>query len=210
VIPRLFAGLLKQSIFLFALALSSGQACQSEPVNGVREIPQCTDVSLSAAYLARSSSGSGPGFLLTIRNERSQAIRIAKPFPTSAHWYAQAPSGRWLWRASSGTGGELVNALRERGPLFAYRASASGPGSSLGRPAEYITVKAHGQLQWAASMQSNPALTFRPGCERCSNPQDKRFQAVLAYAYIPPPGPAVEGLLTCGLRSGPIVMPPLD
>jgi hypothetical protein len=201
---RVYMRGLKLFSFGFATMLNGHAApAAAREMRGVRTVAQCVDVRLSAAYLARSASGAGPGFLLTIRNDRDRAIRIAEPFPTSAHWYAEGATGHLLWRASSGSGGELVDALRERGPMFAYQPPVAAR-------TEYITVEPYAQLQWAASIQSNPALIFRPGCERCSNPEDKRFVAVLAYAYVPPPGPEPEGLLTCGLRSGPVIMPPLE
>jgi hypothetical protein len=76
--------------------------------------------------------------------------------------------------------------------------------------AEYLTVGAHQRLEIAESIRSSPVLRFRPGCQRCSNPQDERYRAVLAYAYLPAPGAGEPDLLPCGLRSGPIVMPPLE
>jgi len=159
---------------------------------------------MQAAYLAQVSAAEGPGFLITVINDTQRPIKIAKPFPTSAHWYAQVGS-RWLWRASSGSGGALVDALREHGPLVAYRTSANPA-----KPGEYLTIAAHDRLELAESIQGNPALSFRPGCERCKNPGESRFQAVLAYAYLAPVGEGVDGLLACGLRSGPVVMPPLE
>jgi hypothetical protein len=147
------------------------------------------------------SAADGPGFLLTISNDTDHAIKLAKPFPSSAHWYAQIGHGKWLWRASSGAGGALANALGESGPLLAYAASPS---------AEYLTVGAHQRLEVVESMRSSPILRFRPGCQHCSNPQDERYRAVLAYAYVPAPGAGAQDLLPCGLRSGPIVMPPLE
>lgn len=168
---------------------------------GLQTIPQCTGVTLSAAYLAQVTPSEGPGFLLTVTNNTDQPIRLAKPFPSSAHWYAQAPGGRWLWRASSGSGGALVNALAEHGPLLAYPAP-------LANSAGYLVVGAHQHMEVTESMRSSQILRFRPGCQRCKNPEDARFRAVLAYAYLPRTGE--QGLLGCGLRSGLIVMPPLE
>ena len=170
-------------------------------------VPQCTGVTLSAAYLAQVTPVEGPGFLLVIANNTDQPIKLARPFPSSAHWYAQAGQGRWLWRASTGSGGALVNALAERGPLLAY---AAPPTSA--QPGQYLTVSPKSRLEVAESMRSSPILRFRPGCERCKNPGDERYRAVLAYAYLPGPrsGSEEQGLLPCGLRSGPIVMPPLE
>lgn len=181
----------------------------------VEAVPQCTGVTLSAAYLAQVTPTEGPGFLLIISNNTDQPIKLAKPFPTSAHWYAQAGQGKWLWRASTGSGGALVNALAERGPLLAYAPPATfatalptAAQPSNAKPTEYLIVPAKSKLEVAESMRSSPILRFRPGCERCKNPGDERYRAVLAYAYLP--GPQEQGLLPCGLRSGPIVMPPLE
>ena len=157
---------------------------------------------MSAAYLARVNATEGPGFLLDVTNNTTQAVKLAKPFPSSIDWYARADNGRWLWRASSGSGGALANALRERGPVLAYRNVARE-----NHPVETLTVPAHEHLEIAESFRNNPVLRFRPGCELCRNPQDEHFQAVLAYAY--QPGPTESELLPCGLRSGMVVMPPL-
>jgi hypothetical protein len=170
-----------------------------------RTLPQCTAVHLKAAYLAQVTPSEGPGFLLTVTNDTEKPIRLAKPFPTSTHWYAQTGTGPWLWRASTGSGGALENALREQGPLVVYSLPAVAS-----KPAEYLTVGPHQHLELVQSMRSSPILRFRPGCERCSNPQDERYRAVLAYTYLPAPGSSEPDQLTCGLRSGPIVMPPLE
>ncbi len=167
-------------------------------------IPQCSSVSMAASYLAQVSPHEGPGFLLTISNDTDAPVILIAPVPTSAHWYAQSASGRWLWRASTGAGGGLVDAMKERGPVLAYR-----PPAFVGR-AVTLTVLAHAHVDWLASIRDNPALRFRPGCERCRNPEDRQYRAVLAYAYLPPPGQPAEGLLSCGLRSNLVVMPPLE
>ena len=172
----------------------------------MKSIPQCSAVTLSAAYLAQVSATEGPGFLLVLTNSTAQTIKLVKPFPSSVHWYARADNGHWLWRASSGSGGALVNALQEHGPLLAYSADAQGSGS--GGLGETLTVGPHAQLEVVESIRSNPILRFRPGCEHCRNPQDGRFQAVLAYAYLPVPGE--PEMLACGLRSSMVVMPPLE
>lgn len=167
-------------------------------------VAQCRGVTLNAAYLAQISPTDGPGFLLVITNSTDQPVKLARPFPTSAHWYAQA-GGRWMWRASTGSGGALANAMAdEHGPLLAYP-----PATTAAEPVEYVTVGAHQTLEFVESMKSNAVLQFRPGCERCRNPNDERYRAVLAYAYLPAPTSSEPGLLACGLRSGPVVMPPL-
>ena len=168
-------------------------------------VPQCMTVHLKAAYLAQVTPSEGSGFLLTITNDTDQPIRLVTPFPTSAHWYAQTGSGPWLWRASAGSGGALENAQKGQGPLVVYPMQPTAS-----KPAEYLTVSPHQHLEVAESMRSSPILRFRPGCERCSNPQDERYRAVLAFTYLPAPGSSETNLLACGLRSGPIVMPPLE
>ena len=186
------------------------RAAASPGRSGTAVVAQCARVHLSAAYLAQVAPSHGPGFLLTVSNDTDAAIKVAKPFPTSAHFYAQVDGSRWLWRASSGSGGALVDALHEQGPLFAYQAPAAAGATAAAKPVEYVTVPAHDHVEWAEAMDDNPALRFRPGCQRCSNPGDERYQAVLAYAYLAPAGEDVEGLLACGLRSGPVVLPPLQ
>jgi hypothetical protein len=193
------------TLLRFALRLASATALLLSAQLGAAgrslTVPQCTGVTLEADYLAQVTAAEGPGFLLVITNNTDQPIKLARPLPTSVHWYAQVGSGPWLWRASSGGGGALADAMREHGPLLAYARAVAGA-----RP-EYLTVGAHQRLETAESMQKTPTLRFRPGCERCRNPQDERFRAVLAYAYLPAPGET--GVLSCGLRSGPVVMPPL-
>ncbi len=196
------------AIGLAAVLLGASATAAKRPVGdlhaSVRQpaLPQCQTVRLSASYLAEAAPREGPGFLITVANYTAEDIKLAEPFPSSAHWYAETPGGKWLWRASSGFGGALVNAMNERGPLFGYR-----PGDSAVRPL-YLTVPAHGQRQWAEPVHANPILSYRPGCERCRNPGDAQFRAVLAYAYLPPEGSVVPGLLLCGLRSNLVVMPP--
>ncbi len=176
-------------------------------------LPQCARVSLQAEYLAEEHPAQGTGFLLTVRNDSDEAIAIADPTPLSVDWYAEV-HGRWLWRASSGSGGSLVNALRPLGPLFAYQAPAGV------RPPAARLIQAHASYEWTAFARQAPTLRFRPGCEHCQNPGEDHFRAVLSYAYLPradgaPTGsvlglPAFDSaLLRCGLRSQPVVMPPL-
>jgi len=197
--------LFRRKALAMILVLQAPATVAVAPKAKPRTIAQCAGVTLSGAYLAEATPGAGPGFLIVISNQTNQPIKLAKPFPTSAHWYAQAGDGPWLWRASSGSGGALADAFHERGPLLAGPPSSLDPG-----PEGYLTVGAHGTLEIVESMRSNPILRFRPGCEHCSNPQDERYRAVLAYAYLPDTDLAGRGLLQCGLRSGPIVMPPLE
>ncbi|GGH07996.1 hypothetical protein [Silvibacterium dinghuense] len=165
-------------------------------------VPLCgKQIVLTASYLAPSKPGEGTGFLFHLENGTAEPIVLAEPAPTSAHWYAKVGS-RWLWRASSGSGGALVNAIDERGPLFAYR-PAKAPEN-----AKYLTVPAHGSQEWVAREEDNPALAYRPSCEKCNNPGEHEYRAVFAYAYLPAPGETEPHLLTCGLRSPQVIMPP--
>ena len=179
----------------------------SETPHSTLSVLPCSHVSLSASYLALvrepgSSPGSiraSPGFDFVLRNDTDEPIKLAQPIPTSAHWYAQV-GGRWLWRASSGGGGSLVNALRENGAMFAYRATAPAR--------QYLIVMPHEKHEWVVSVLSNPALVYQPGCARCRNPGESEYRAIFAYAYLPAPAEQGEKLLACGLRSSPVVMPP--
>lgn len=165
-------------------------------------VPLCSrQIVFSASYLADLQTGSGPGYLFTIENRTARPIRLAEPVPSSAHWYALVGS-KWLWRASSGSGGSFVDAVNQRGPLFAYQ-----PKSALVDP-HYITVPAHGKVQWTSGERDNPALAYRPGCSHCNYPGEHEYKAVFAYAYLPPVGQRVKDILRCGLRTNLVDMPP--
>ena len=112
--------------------------------------------------------------------------------------------GHWLWRASSGEGGSLVNAFREKGEVFAERAPAIGP-----KPTTRI-IAPHSTYSWSVFTAQMPALRYRPGCQHCSYQGEEQYQAVLAYAYLPPDNDSSMPFLSCGLRSEPVVMPPLS
>ncbi len=171
---------------------------------GPPTVPQCRDVKLHASYLVEEAPGQGPGFLLTLENGRTAAVSVPDPVPLGIDWYA-AEGGAWSWRASSGSGGSLVNALDSKGRLFATLAR---PGSS---PQRIRTIPAGGQLSWTVRMRAEPSLAYRPGCEHCAYSGETRFRAVLAYAYLPAGPVAVqEPLLGCGLRTAPVDMPPLE
>lgn len=164
-------------------------------------VAPCTGITLSASYLAEVAPGEGPGFLFRIENHTAHPIRLAEPVPSSAHWYARVGK-RWLWRASAGRGGALVDALRERGPMFAYR-----PNTAPADP-QYLVVAAHDARQWTAPMLHNDAIAYRPSCPMCNYPGEDEYQAVFAYAYLPDDAEHVPNLLHCGLRSAPVPMPP--
>ncbi|MGB7188889.1 MAG: hypothetical protein WBD10_02015 [Acidobacteriaceae bacterium] len=165
-------------------------------------VPLCSrKIVFTASYLVEVDRGAGPGYLFRIENHTSRPIRLAEPVPSSAHWYARV-GDKWLWRASSGSGGSYVNALREGGPVFAYR-----PSSPAADP-RYVTVPAHGKYEWTAGSRGNPALAYQPRCEHCNYPGERDYKAVFAYAYLPPAAQQVKGLLPCGLRTNLVDMPP--
>lgn len=165
-------------------------------------VAQCTGVTLRANYLADAGTNAGPGFAFHIENKTGKDIRLAQPVPSSAHWYARVGI-RWLWRASAGRGGSLVNALSEKGPMFAWQ-----PGTPPDDP-HYLLVPAHGSEDWTVPMRDDPAIQYRPSCAHCNYPGETEYQAIFAYAYLPSPEEHAPGLLRCGLRSTPVPMPPV-
>ena len=172
------------------LAASTAGAASSK----VQSVPLCVGVTLSASYLAEVPPGQGPGFRFTLVNKTSRTIKLAEPVPSSSHWYARAHN-RWMWRASNGAGGSLVNAENERGPVMVYPSTHSAP--------SVMTLAPHQSHTWIQGPEDNPVLEYKPGCKICSYPGETEYQVVFAYAY--PPG---KGLLPCGLRSAPVPMPP--
>jgi hypothetical protein len=166
-------------------------------------VSPCAGITLSASYLAEAAPGQGPGFQFRIDNHTAHEIRLEQPVPSSTHWYAEV-GDRWYWRASAGSGGALVNALSERGPMFAFR-----PATPPDRPS-YLIVPAKGSQQWTEPMLNNPTIAYQPSCAHCNYPGENRYRAVFAYAYLPSPQQNVPGLLHCGLRSEPVPMPPHD
>jgi hypothetical protein len=184
---------------LTAMAVSTGSAVTHHPGQSV---PLCSHIGLSASYLAEAEPGKGPGFLFVIKNDTNKDIRLAEPVPSSAHWYAHVGE-KWLWRASSGSGGSFVDAYNEKGEVFAYQPK------ELPQHAVYMTVPAHGSHEWTEAVRDHPTIAYRPSCAICNYPGEREYRAVFAYAYVPHPQEHTEGLLACGLRSGPVVMPPL-
>jgi hypothetical protein len=164
----------------------------------VRSVPICSGVTLSASYLA--VVGRDGGFRFTLANNTGHAIKLAEPIPSSSHWYARS-HGRWLWRASNGAGGSLVNAGNERGRVMVY------PGASDEGETGWVTLPPHQSRVWIASTEENPVLEYKPGCAMCSYPGESEYQVVFAYAYRAGGGQQA-GLLACGLRSAPVPMPP--
>jgi hypothetical protein len=165
-----------------------------------RSVPICSGITFSASYLALVGPDQGPGFRFTLVNHTGRAIKLAEPVPASAHWYARS-HGRWLWRASNGAGGSLVNAGNEHGRVMAYP-----PAASQGET-RFVTLAPRQSRVWIESQQENPVLEYQPGCAMCSYPGESEYQVVFAYAYLAGSGPPT-GLLACGLRSAPVPMPP--
>lgn len=185
------------SIFLFPLAHMAAAINHPGPY-----VPLCSRrIVFRASYLALLKDG--PGFLFRIENHTGKPIHLAEPVPSSAHWYARV-GNKWLWRASSGSGGSYVDAIDEHGPVFAYQ-----PKTAPAEP-KYITVPAHGSYEWTSGERENPALAYRPGCQHCNYPGEREYKAVFAYAYLPPVGQpeAQKQLLPCGLRTALVDMPP--
>jgi hypothetical protein len=185
-------------VVIFALVQAPGGATAKK--QGV-SVPVCRGITLSASYVTATGEGKGPGFEFTLANDTHREIRLVEPLPSSAHWYALT-NGRWMWRASNGAGGNLVDATKERGPLIAYRGQSS---RVSGDP---ILVKPHETRTWVASAEENPVLEYKPSCHLCSYPGEREYRVVFAYAFLPTDKEKEEGLLACGLRSKPVPMPP--
>ncbi len=160
---------------------------------------QCADVSLRGAYLVEEKRGMGPAFLVELRNNRSTAIHVAEPAPLSVHWYAR-DGDAWLWRASSGAGGALVNALQTHGLVF----------TAVAPTLQEREVAPHQAWTWTVPLGTTSALAYHPGCQHCVFGQRTEYRAVLAYAVRPASGQVSPDWLQCGLRSNPVSMPPLE
>jgi hypothetical protein len=182
------------------MAVSTGRAITHHPGPYV---PLCSHINLTASYLAEAGGGKGPGFVFVIQNDTNKEIRLAEPVPSSVHWYAHVGQ-KWLWRASSGSGGSLVDAYNEKGEVFAYQPKEPP------QHAEYMTVPAHASHEWTETVHDRPAIAYRPSCAICNYPGEHEYRAVFAYAYVPHAQEHADGLLACGLRSTPVVMPPLE
>ena len=181
---------------LFALTVSAAAHSPGPTV------PLCSrQIVFTASYLAETKPGEGIGFLFRIDNGTAKPIKLEDPVPSSAHWYARV-GNRWLWRASTGMGGSYVDAVNERGPLFAYQPEAVPVNP------KYIIVPARGSYEWEQREHENHALSYRPSCAICNYPGEHEYKAVFAYAYLPAPQEDAPGLLACGLRSNLVIMPP--
>lgn len=167
-------------------------------------VPLCSkQITFKASYLVETTPGAGPSYLFQIENNTSKPIRLAEPIPSSAHWYARV-GAKWLWRASSGSGGSYVNAVDEKGELFAYQPRSASEQHPL------LTIPAHGVHEWTAGQREIPALAYKPGCALCNNPGEREYRGVFAYAFVPLPEQKNEDLLACGLRTGLVEMPPKE
>jgi hypothetical protein len=203
--PPLFTARILRSTLCFLLPFCLiSMGLTASPHQPGPTVPLCSrQIEFTASYLVETERGAGPGFLFRIDNGTAKSITLIEPVPSSAHWYARV-GNRWLWRASSGAGGSYVDAINEKGAVFAYQPSKA--------PADpkYITVPEHGHYEWTAGERQIPALAYKPGCARCNYPGEHEYKAVFAYAYLPPPQEHKDGLLACGLRSNLVDMPPKD
>jgi hypothetical protein len=181
-----------------AQAIALLLACTSS-VSGlpVRSVPLCSGVTLSASYLAITGHDQVPGFRFILSNRTSREIKLVDPIPSSSHWFARS-HGTWMWRASNGAGGSLVNAGNEHGRVMVY------PSQSI-VVTSLFTVPPHQSREWTENAQQNPVLEYKPGCAMCSYPGESQYQVVFAYAYV---SSQSSGLLACGLRSAPVPLPP--
>jgi hypothetical protein len=184
---------------LTSLCVYTWPAGSSVATKPVRSVPICSGVSLSANYLAAVGPDQSPGFRFVLVNRTGREIRLVQPVPSSSHWYART-HGRWMWRASNGAGGGLLDAGNEHGRVVVY---AAGPGTET----KLLTLPAHQSKEWIESQQENPVLEYKPGCALCSYPGERDYQVVFAYAYLAGASQPA-GLLSCGLRSAPVPMPP--
>jgi hypothetical protein len=192
----------KALLRFFILACAASLACQAGngvSTKAVRSVPICPGVTLSANYLALAGPDQGPGFRFVLVNRTGREIRLAQPVPSSSHWYARS-HGRWLWRASNGAGGSLLDAGNEHGRVVVYA-------PPVGTETELLTLPPHQSREWTESQRENPVLEYKPGCPMCSYPGEREYQVVFAYAYLAGGG-QLSGLLSCGLRSAPVPMPP--
>lgn len=89
--------------------------------------------------------------------------------------------------------------------MFVYRSD-----KAVADPPQTITVPAHGAHEWAEWTSEDPAIAYDPSCAHCNYPGEHEFRAVFAYAWLPAPGEQIPHLLTCGLRSNQVIMPPFD
>jgi hypothetical protein len=195
----LLPGRVKSVLLLACLCAGSGPAGRSLPGKAVRSVPLCSGVTLSASYLAMAGPEQGPGFRFVLVNRTGREIRLVEPVPSSSHWYARSHD-RWMWRASNGAGGSLLDAGNEHGRVVVYAPPA-------GAETKPLVLPPHQSKEWIASPQENPVLEYKPGCPLCSYPGEREYQVVFAYAYLADANQPA-GFLSCGLRTAPVPMPP--
>jgi hypothetical protein len=141
----------KALLRFFILACAAFLACQAGngvSTKAVRSVPICPGVTLSANYLALAGPDQGPGFRFVLVNRTGREIRLAQPVPSSSHWYARS-HGRWLWRASNGAGGSLLDAGNEHGRVVVYA-------PPVGTETELLTLPPHQSREWTESQRENP------------------------------------------------------
>lgn len=190
----------KHAIWLSALWLFLLPFGRPESPRLQKSVPICQGVTLSAYYLSAVGHDRGPGFQFVLVNRTSHAIKLAEPIPSSSHWYARS-HGRWLWRASNGAGGSLVDAFNPQGRVAVY------PAAQGKDEIQWVILPPHKSRQWVEGPEENPVLEYKPGCALCSYPGENEYQVVFAYAYLAPIS-SQWGPLPCGLRSAPVPMPP--
>ncbi len=185
--------------FLILLAFSclpGGDAASTRPV---RSVPICSGVSLSANYLALAGPDQGPGFRFVLVNRTGREIRLAEPVPSSSHWYARP--------RAAGCGGhrmERVEACWTRATSMAgwwcmLPRQAPRPSSSLC----LRTSPGNGSKASRRTLCSSTSLAVR--CALIPGSASTRWSLPMR---ILPAGSQPAGLLSCGLRSAPVPMPP--
>ena len=127
-------------------------------------------ITFKASYLVETVPGKGSSFLFHIENGTAKTITLAEPVPSSAHWYARV-GNRWLWRASSGAGGSYVDAINEKGPVFAYQ-----PKNAPRRGEIYIRCCARELMNGLRGEHEIPALSYKPSCALCNYPGEHIYQ----------------------------------
>ena len=92
---------MRRAWLAIALIAAFSTASLGAAIRRAQSVAVCSGISLSASYVFQVAAGQGPGFRFVLDNRTSREIRLAKPVPSSSHWYARS-HGRWLWRASNG------------------------------------------------------------------------------------------------------------
>ena len=192
----------KLPCLLALVVLLSVQRGGAAAANPELQVAPCARVSLTASYLAELKPGAGPTYHFRLTNETEHPIVLARPIPSSAHWFTR-DGEHWYWRASAGGGGSLVDAMVPNGKMFVYRATQPLA------PSNVLKVAPHSTTEWEEGAKDNPALEFKPSCSICNHPEDREFRAIFAYAYLPLPEDKALGLLPCGIRSSPVDVPPI-